>query len=123
MDIKKETDRFMTSIRHAEFYMATFHHEADQSIDDIVASGMEVERQLLLCIRRLRTGKKAYKKLWQKCKETLSAQEQVAMEQMKENEILRDGLGEIAECVTPKGEDKLEWAIQTASDTLEVVNA
>lgn len=36
----------------------------------------------------------------------------------KEIEILRDGLGEVADCITPKGENKLEWAIKTAQDTL-----
>jgi hypothetical protein len=40
----------------------------------------------------------------------------------KENAILRDALMEIADCITPKGEDKLEWAIKTASDTLAAVN-
>ncbi|NDV20564.1 hypothetical protein GO013_14220 [Pseudodesulfovibrio sp. JC047] len=40
----------------------------------------------------------------------------------KEIEILRDGLGEVADRITPKGEDKLEWAIKTALDTLEAAN-
>lgn len=45
------------------------------------------------------------------------------MQMEKEIEILRDGLGEIADCTVPKGEDKLDWLIRVASDTLEVVNA
>lgn len=40
----------------------------------------------------------------------------------KEIEIIRDGLGEISECIVPVNKDKLDWLIQTAIDTLAAVN-
>lgn len=40
-----------------------------------------------------------------------------------ENEVLRDALREIADCIVPVGMNKLNWLIKTAKETLETVNA